>query len=184
MQVWSLGWEDPLEKSMTTHSSILAWRITWTEAGRLQFIGLHRVRHDWSDLAHRHTAQECNIFFFVKEVLWMNKWSSTDLNWIGGGKQGFPWLKLCPNSSNQFHKYAKLIIKKSKVKLLVAQSCPTLCYPMDVANQVSLFRGFSRQEYRSELPFPSPGDLLNPGIKPGSIALWAKSLLLSYQGSQ
>ena len=40
-QVQSLGWEDPLEKGMATHSSILAWRIPWTEqAGRLQSMGL------------------------------------------------------------------------------------------------------------------------------------------------
>ena len=46
-QVRSLGWEDPLEKEMVTHSSILAWRIPWTEEpGRLQSIGLQRVRHD------------------------------------------------------------------------------------------------------------------------------------------
>ena len=42
----SLGWEDPLEKDMATHSSILAWRITRTEeTGGLQSIGLHRVGH-------------------------------------------------------------------------------------------------------------------------------------------
>ena len=42
-----LGQEDPLEKGMVTHSSILAWRITWTEEpGRLQSIGLQRVEHD------------------------------------------------------------------------------------------------------------------------------------------
>ena len=41
------GWEDPLEKEMTTHSSILAWRIPWMEEpGGLQSIGLQRVRHD------------------------------------------------------------------------------------------------------------------------------------------
>ena len=46
--VWSLGQEDPLEKEMATHSSILAWRIPWTEEpGGLQFMGLKRVRHDW-----------------------------------------------------------------------------------------------------------------------------------------
>ena len=40
MGVQSLGWEDPLEKEMATHSSILAWRIPWTEEpGRLQFTG-------------------------------------------------------------------------------------------------------------------------------------------------
>ena len=43
----SLGWEDPLEKGMATHSSILAWEIPWTEEpGRLQCRGLQRVRHD------------------------------------------------------------------------------------------------------------------------------------------
>ena len=45
--VQSLGWEDPLEKGMATHSSILAWRIPWTEeAGVLQSIDLQRVGHD------------------------------------------------------------------------------------------------------------------------------------------
>ena len=46
-QVQSLGWEDPLEKGMATHSSILAWRIPWTEEpGGLQSTGLQRVGHD------------------------------------------------------------------------------------------------------------------------------------------
>ena len=45
--IQSLGWEDPLEKSMATHSSILACRIPWTEVpGRLQSMGLQRVGHD------------------------------------------------------------------------------------------------------------------------------------------
>ena len=45
--VQSLGWEDPLEKGQGTHSSILAWRISWTEEpGGLQSMGLQRVRHD------------------------------------------------------------------------------------------------------------------------------------------
>ena len=47
MQVQSLGQVDPLEEEMTTHSSIIAWKIPWTEEpGRLQSIGLQRVRHD------------------------------------------------------------------------------------------------------------------------------------------
>ena len=46
-RVQSLGWEDPLEKEMVTHSSILAWRIPWTEeSGGLQFTGSQRVGHD------------------------------------------------------------------------------------------------------------------------------------------
>ena len=46
-QVQSLGQEDFLEKEMAMHSSILAWKILWMEEpGRLQFMGLQRVRHD------------------------------------------------------------------------------------------------------------------------------------------
>ena len=45
--VQSLGWEDPLEESMATHSNILAWRIPWAEEpGRLQSMGPQRVGHE------------------------------------------------------------------------------------------------------------------------------------------
>ena len=48
MQVWSLCQEDPLEEGMATHSSILAWRIPWTEEPvGLQSMGSQRVGHDW-----------------------------------------------------------------------------------------------------------------------------------------
>ena len=60
--------------------------------------------------------------------------------------------------------------------VLVAQSCLTLCDPWTVAHQAPLSMEFSRQEYWSGLPFPSPGDLSNPGIKAGSPALPADSL--------
>ena len=47
MQVQSLGWEDPQEKEMATHSSILAWEIPWTEEpGGLQSMRLQGVRHN------------------------------------------------------------------------------------------------------------------------------------------
>ena len=50
-RVRSLGWEDLLEKGMATPSSILAWRIPWTEEpGRLQSMGLQRIGHDWATL--------------------------------------------------------------------------------------------------------------------------------------
>ena len=52
MRIRSLGQEDPPEKGMATHSSVLAWKIPWTEEpGGLQFIGSQRVGHNWSDLA-------------------------------------------------------------------------------------------------------------------------------------
>ena len=65
---------------------------------------------------------------------------------------------------------------------LVTKSCPTLVTPWTVALQAPLSMRFSRQEYWTELPFPSPGDLPNPGIKPGSPAFQADSLLTELQG--
>ena len=59
MPVQSLGEEGPLEKGMATHSSILAWKISWTEEpGGLQSIGSQRVRHDWNDLACMHVLKD------------------------------------------------------------------------------------------------------------------------------
>ena len=56
MQVLSLGWGDPLEKEMATHSSILAWRIPWTEEpGKLQSRG-SQIQTRLSDLAHSSTV--------------------------------------------------------------------------------------------------------------------------------
>ena len=60
---------------------------------------------------------------------------------------------------------------------LVAQSCLTLVTSWTIARQAPLSMGFSRQEYWSGLPFPSPKDLPDPGIEPRSPALQADSLL-------
>ena len=52
----SLHWKDPLEEDMATQSSILAWRIPWSEEpGGLWSVGSQRVGHDWSNLARMHT---------------------------------------------------------------------------------------------------------------------------------
>ena len=57
--VRSLSWEDPLEKEMATHSSILAWKTPWTEEpGRLQSMGSQRVRQDWAT----------SVFFLIRWV--------------------------------------------------------------------------------------------------------------------
>ena len=64
MRVWSLGQEDPLEEGMATHSSILVWRIPWTEEpGGLQSRGSQRVRHDWA--TNTLTLMMYNIYFFA-----------------------------------------------------------------------------------------------------------------------
>ena len=66
--VRSLGREDPLAKRMATHSSLLAWRIPWTEEpGRLQSMGSQRVRYDWSNLACTH-AGDINVYMHLSSV--------------------------------------------------------------------------------------------------------------------
>ena len=67
-QVQSLGWEDLLEKGMATYSSILAWRISWTEEpGRPQSLGSQRVGHGWVT----------NIFTFPLKLRW-----ASDPRWV------------------------------------------------------------------------------------------------------
>ena len=70
-QVRSLGREDPLEKEMATHSSILAWSIPWTEKpGRIQSMGLQRVRHDWA-IKHPHMPMYRGLEMMIfRELPW------------------------------------------------------------------------------------------------------------------
>ena len=75
------------------------------------------------------------------------------------------------------------LLKEEEGEGEVAQSCPTLWDPLDCSLPGSPSMGFSRQEYWSGLPFPSPGDLPDPGIKPGSPALEADALTTEPQGN-
>ena len=68
------------------------------------------------------------------------------------------------------------VIQSEKVRVLVAQSCLILCNPWTVAQEAPTSMVFSRKEYWSELQFPSPGELSNPGIKQGSPVLQVDSL--------
>ena len=90
--VQSLGWEDPLQKGMATHSRILAWRISWTEEpGGLQSIGLQRVGHVGSNLAPTHAWSKGGLPSWLRQssacqyrrtgfdprvgkILWRRKW--------------------------------------------------------------------------------------------------------------
>ena len=85
-QVWSLGWEDPLEKEMPTHCSIPAWKIPWMEEpGRLQLMGLQRVRRDWViSLSFFYEKLTANI------ILSGEKLKAFSLR--SGVKQGCPFL--------------------------------------------------------------------------------------------
>ena len=82
---------------------------------------------------------------------------------------------MCPQSSH-------LLSSSEQWWWLVTKSCLTLAIPWTIACQAPLSVGFSRQEYWSGLPFPSPGELPNPGIKPRSPALQADSLPTELQG--
>ena len=97
-------------------------------------------------------------------------------------KLSFYWLRVQtrePDCLGSSPSSSKLSLK---VKVLVAQSCLTLCDPWTVAHQPPLSTAFPRQEYWSGLPFPPPGGLPDPGVKPQSPALQADSLL-SHLGS-
>ena len=72
-QIWSLGLEDPLEKGMATHSSILARKVSWTEEpGGLQSMKSQRVRHDWATKHTKalHTPSPSYHTQFVCWTLW------------------------------------------------------------------------------------------------------------------
>ena len=83
-QAQSLGREDPLEEDMATHSSILAWRIPWTEEpGGLQSIGLLGVRHDYSNYMHACMPVCLSLTYYVSQEkyisLFSNKMKQNDL---------------------------------------------------------------------------------------------------------
>ena len=93
--VWSLGGEDPLEKEMAIHSSILAWRIPWTEEpGGLQSTGSQRVWHDWATSLTQETwwtwvwvnsgswwwTRKPGVLWFMGSKRVGHNWA-TELNW-------------------------------------------------------------------------------------------------------
>ena len=95
----------------------------------------------------------------------------------------FAPLSLPANPTNFTCKRRKLGMKtQQEFGGLVAKLCPTLVTSWTVACQAPLSMGFSKQEYWSVLPFPSPGDLPNPGIKPRSPVLQVDSLPTEPQG--
>ena len=79
--VQSLGWEDPLEEEMATHSSILAWRTPWKEEpGGLQSMGSHRLGHDWA--AERSLTLLLVCCSLRTTWSWLcTPWILTDLRW-------------------------------------------------------------------------------------------------------
>ena len=82
--VWYLGWEDHLEKGMTTHSSILDWRIPWTdEPGKLQTLRSQTVKHDWVINTFPFLDNE-TLFVTASEYkkVWLNIWLIDKETWL------------------------------------------------------------------------------------------------------
>ena len=67
-------WEDPLEEGMATHSSILAWKIPWTEEpGRLRSMGSQRVGHNWSDRAQTYPSIYLYTYIYVCNCIYVHR---------------------------------------------------------------------------------------------------------------
>ena len=99
-QVWSLRQEYPLEKEMATHSSILVWRIPWTEEpGKLQSMGSQRVRHDWMTDTYIYVHIYMHIHFisiltqrYTRSVMRLQEWAVLHkMNHIMGLAASCPW---------------------------------------------------------------------------------------------
>ena len=74
-KIQSLGQEDPLEKEIATHPSILAWRIPWTEEpGGLHSMGSQRVGHDWSD-SRMSRLEKTKHHTIYRQAIWSTEWA-------------------------------------------------------------------------------------------------------------
>ena len=96
-QIWSLRQEAPLEEEMVTHSSILAWRIPWTEEpGGLYSMGSQRVRHDWAT-KHRRQCWSVKVVFLSTmsegQQFWMMDRLNGDDTALEAGSQQGRWQK-------------------------------------------------------------------------------------------
>ena len=117
--VQSLGWEDPLEKEMATHSSILAWRIPWTEEpGGLQSMVSQRVRHDWVT----------NTFTFF-----LSSW----VTYLIGG------CIVCVSSLHSWNRHRSQS-KREMSTLLMGSMLSPWCLGSGVRGRIQLQRGLGR----------------------------------------
>ena len=152
-QVQSLGWEDPLEKEMAIHSSILAWRIPWIEEpGRLQFMG---VTKSWTLQCRTHgfnlwvgglPLEKGMAHFSIpnRRIPWTEESGAYGLQPMGSQSTGHNWVTNTVKLQNNCKetKGIFLVLKISTLMWMsvhicevqfssVAQLCLTLCDPMN-----------------------------------------------------
>ena len=91
--VWSLDGEDPLEEHMASHSSILPWRIPWTEEpGRVQSTGSQRVWHDWA------TEHACTYWVYIPDLCPVPLYRSLLIDYMSCGWNMSHWKELLDSS--------------------------------------------------------------------------------------
>ena len=123
-RVRSLGWEDPLEKEMATHSSILAWRISWMEEpGRLHSTGPQRVRQDWA------TSLSLSLGLCKCQGIWSGGFRHVHMGYkrfsqmlagVLGWEETLPWACRC----NKLHSTICIVLLSEFVSQnLLLQQC-------------------------------------------------------------
>ena len=148
---------------MAPHSSTLAWKIPWTEEpGRLQSLGSLRVGFDWT--------ASLSLFTFMH---WRRKWQATPV-FLPGESQRQGSLVGCHLWGHAELDTTEVTSHFSRVWLFAILRT--------IAHQAPLSMGFSRQEYWSGQPIPSPVDFPDPGIEPESPALQADSFPTELSG--
>ena len=165
-RVWSLGQEDPLEKRMTTHSSILAWEIPWIEEpGGLQSMGSQRVGHagvtniSWLRNQHvqwweRRPNKRPNAAAAAAAKSLQSCLTLCDP--IDGSSPGSPVPRILQARTLEWVAISFSNAWKWKVKVKSLSHVWLLVTPWTAAYQAPLSMGLSRQEYWSGVPFPSP----------------------------
>ena len=179
-QICSLGEEDPLEKEMATHSSTLAWRIPWTEEpGRLQSMRSQRARRNWVT-KHMHTQSNNMITRIdyengkeLKILLTLNRpflpiphfaaaaakslqSCPTLCDPIDGSPPGSPTPGILQARTLEWVAISFSNAWKWKVKVKSLSHVRLFETPWTAAHQAPPSMGFSRQEYWSGVPLPSP----------------------------
>ena len=162
---WPKYWSFSFNISLSNeYAGLISFRIDWFD--------LLAVRVTLKSLLQLHNSKasflRCSDFFIVQ--------LSHPYMTIGKTIALTIWTFVRKVTSLLFNTLSRFVKCYYKCKVRVAQLCLTLCDSMTRACQTPLSMGFSSQEYWSGLPFPSPGDLPDPGIEPQSPALREDSL--------
>ena len=140
MHVWSLGQEDPLKDSAVTHSSLLAWRIPWTEEpGRLQSTGSQKVEHNWSDRANMHTASQTFPIKSTFTILLVFSYYSA--NWMMMLKMTFLRYQTTLMSTLLPIKYVIMKVWRKKAYLILAPKTSRFTY-YNIKHYLNEFRRY------------------------------------------